>query len=77
MNNVTIASSGLRLTTAVLVAEREQRGLSQTALAGLLNVHPSYVSLLESGKRQPPYGLLERLAALFSIPVHALMEGQS
>lgn len=72
MNNVTIAASGLRLTASVVVTERERRGLSQTALAGLLGVHPSYVSLLEAGKRQPDYGIVERMATLFSVPVHSL-----
>lgn len=40
---------------------REHRGLSQTELAGMVGISPSYLSQLESGKRD---GTAEVLAAI-------------
>jgi transcriptional regulator with XRE-family HTH domain len=41
---------------------RESKGLSQEALAEAAGVHPTYVSLVELGKRKPTVEVAERLA---------------
>ena len=46
-------------------------GLSQAALAGG-DVHPSYVSLLESGRRSPTPAILAELAARLGVPTAEL-----
>ena len=50
---------------------RLEAGLSQAALAGG-DVHPSYVSLLESGRRAPTAAVLAELAARLGVPVTQL-----
>jgi tetratricopeptide (TPR) repeat protein len=59
-------SMGARLRRLRLAA-----GLSQSALAGG-DVHPSYVSLLESGRRSPTPKILAELAARLGVPTAAL-----
>lgn len=41
---------------------RQEAGLSQEGLADRLDVSPSYVSMLESGKRYPSIEMLIRIA---------------
>lgn len=41
---------------------RQEAGLAQEGLADRLNVSPSYVSMLESGKRYPSIEMLIRVA---------------
>lgn len=50
---------------------REAAGLSQTALAGS-DLHPSYISLLESGRRAPTSAALEVIARRLGIGVDEL-----
>lgn len=50
---------------------RELAGLSQVGLAGD-DLHPSYVSLLESGRRRPTQSVTELLAARLGIAVDLL-----
>lgn len=45
-----------------LKAIRESKGLSQSDLAKLANVDISYISKIETGKRNPSIAMLERLA---------------
>jgi transcriptional regulator with XRE-family HTH domain len=45
-----------------LKTRRHALGLSQRALAELIDVEPSYIAFLESGRRKPSLGLLERIA---------------
>lgn len=52
---------------------REARGWSQRALARELGVAPSYVSLLESGKRSPSARMLESIATTVEVPIPVLM----
>jgi transcriptional regulator with XRE-family HTH domain len=47
--------------------------MSQTELATQLNLSNSYVSELESGKKQPTLDLLEKYAKHFQIPVSSLL----
>jgi transcriptional regulator with XRE-family HTH domain len=51
---------------------RESAGLTQAALAGD-NLHPSYVSLIESGRRAPTHEALTALAARLNLSVAELV----
>lgn len=53
---------------------RVARGLSQQQLAGR-DLSPSYVSLVEAGKRVPTQAILERLAGRLGCDVQLLVEG--
>lgn len=49
---------------------RTARGISRSKLAEAVGVSVSHISLLESGKRDPSVGLLERIArALNTSPI--------
>ena len=52
---------------------REEKGLTQRALAEILNVRPSTVAMWESGKNKPEYSMLEKLAEYFDVSVDYLM----
>lgn len=49
---------------------RAAKGLSQSEVALKLGLTPSSISLLESGKRKPSTGFIERFCDVFSIPPH-------
>jgi transcriptional regulator with XRE-family HTH domain len=53
----------------ILKAAREQKGLSQEALAELAEVDRTYVSMVERGKRQPTLGVAKRLADALKEPL--------
>lgn len=55
---------------------REQRGLSQRALADLCDLSPNAVSLIERGASSPSVSTLHRLATALQVPITALFEGQ-
>jgi transcriptional regulator with XRE-family HTH domain len=44
-------------------ARREQLGITQEALANDTSLHQRWISNVETGKRNPSYGSLRRLAA--------------
>jgi len=48
---------------------RTTKGLKQKDLAFSLGVSPNYVSLVESGKREPSLSYLRRLAEQLRVPV--------
>lgn len=52
---------------------RAARGLSQTDLASQLDLSPSYLSLLEAGKRHPSLKTLERVSRTLHVPSHLLL----
>ena len=52
---------------------RGASGLSQKKLAHLLEVDPSYVSHLESGRREPSVRLLRQLATHLDVPPGLLL----
>ncbi len=52
---------------------RMASGLSQSALAAKADVSPSFLSLVERGKREPGIGVLRRLAAVLEVPVGVLL----
>uniref|UniRef100_UPI0040498E92 helix-turn-helix domain-containing protein n=1 Tax=Fulvivirga sp. TaxID=1931237 RepID=UPI0040498E92 len=41
---------------------REEKSISQEKLAFRANLHPTYISLLERGKRQPSLSVIFKLA---------------
>lgn len=49
---------------------RGVKGLNKVQLAQLLGVHESYISMIESGKREPGRRLLEKLSAKVGVPLH-------
>lgn len=52
---------------------RKERGLTQAELAKLLSIGESTISFYESGKRQPDYETLIRLADFFNVSVDYLI----
>lgn len=54
---------------------REQAGLSQSRLAQLAGLSPSYVSLIESGRRVPARDVLVSLAAALGAGLDELVHG--
>ena len=52
---------------------RKEKGLTQAELAKLLSIGESTVSFYESGKRQPDYETLIRLAEVFYVSVDYLL----
>lgn len=59
-----------------LRAVREDRRVSQTGLAGP-DLSPSYLSLIESGKRTPSDAVLQRLADRLDVSAHFLRHGSA
>jgi len=52
---------------------RAQRGLRQDELAGAAGLSPSYVSLIERGKREPSLVIVRKLASALGVPVDLVM----
>ncbi len=60
---------------AVIKKLREERGLSQQALAEKAKVTDAYIAMLETGVRKnPTIDTLKRLAKALGVPVTALLE---
>lgn len=55
---------------------RTRLGLSQTALADLIDMDQSYISDVEAGKRMPRLATIAVLAAALEVPPSQLMDGQ-
>jgi transcriptional regulator with XRE-family HTH domain len=53
---------------------REERGLSQTALAAKARISREYLWRLESGRQDPTLGTLEKLAKALKVKVTKLLE---
>jgi transcriptional regulator with XRE-family HTH domain len=53
-------------------ARREERGLSQEALGLASEVHPTWISHIESGRNNPAWGSVRRIAAALDITVAEL-----
>jgi transcriptional regulator with XRE-family HTH domain len=54
---------------------REDRGVSQLALAKKANVAQGYISLLEAGeKRNPSIAIVKKIAKALGVPATALLE---
>mgnify|MGYP000677859201 CR=1 FL=1 len=52
---------------------RTRRGLTQKELAAGSGLDPSYVSLIESGRRIPSLDVLTRVAEYMAIPVYMMV----
>lgn len=52
---------------------REHRGLSQTELAGMVGISPSYLSQLESGKRDGTAEVLATIATALNLTLDDLV----
>ena len=53
---------------------RLERGLSQEELAHRASLHPTWISHLESGRENPAWGTVRRLAAALDVPLAVLAE---
>ena len=54
---------------------REQRGLTQEALADLSGLHPTYISGIERGKRNVSLANIRRLATALGVSLSELVRG--
>ena len=59
---------------AALKELRLERGLSQEELAHRASLHPTWISHLESGRENPAWGTVRRLASALQIPLGVLAE---
>ena len=53
---------------------RRQRGLSQEELADLANIHQTYLSGVERGKRNPTVTVLQRIAQALGADIEDLVK---
>lgn len=51
---------------------REERGLSQESLAAAADLHPTWISHLESGRKNPTWATVGRIAGALGMPVSEL-----
>jgi transcriptional regulator with XRE-family HTH domain len=51
---------------------RENKGLSQEALAGICDLHRTYIGLIERGERNLSIATVEQIAAGLEVPVAAI-----
>ena len=56
-----------------LKRSRQNRGYNQVDFAKLINIHPSYLSQIESGKKTPSFTLLDRISGVLGIPVQIVL----
>ncbi|KUO95848.1 hypothetical protein ATW55_14870 [Ferroacidibacillus organovorans] len=55
--------------------KRKEKGLSQERLGTLAGVSAAFISQVEKGKRNPSYGLLQKLSAELDVPLEYLVGG--
>jgi transcriptional regulator with XRE-family HTH domain len=68
------ASPSFQLALGLVVkARRQEVGLTQEALANETELHQRWISNVETGKRNPSYGSLRRLAAGLGLSVSDLI----
>jgi transcriptional regulator with XRE-family HTH domain len=53
---------------------REERGMTQEAVALIAGVHPTWVSRIESGSLNPSWGMISRVAEALEVKVSDLAE---
>lgn len=51
---------------------REQQGLSQEEIAYRADLHPTWLSHLESGRNNPAWGTVRRLCRALNVPIAEL-----
>jgi transcriptional regulator with XRE-family HTH domain len=59
-----------------IAEKRKQKGLTQEALAKQLSVTASFISQIETGLRNPSYGLLQKISAELDTSVEFLIGGE-
>jgi transcriptional regulator with XRE-family HTH domain len=64
----------LRRLGAALQAQRQARGVTQRDLAATLGISIAYVSLIERGRRNPPYTTVVELARALGTTVARLAD---
>jgi transcriptional regulator with XRE-family HTH domain len=57
---------------AAIREQRKRLGLSQEELADRADTHPTWISHLESGRKNPAWGTVERIARALEIKVSDL-----
>jgi len=53
---------------------RKRQGLTQTALAGMLDVDQSHIVKMEKGDRLPSLEVLDKLMAIFNVSCDQLLK---
>jgi len=53
---------------------RKRQGLTQTALAGMLDVDQSHIVKMEKGERLPSLEVLDKLMAIFNVSCDQLLK---
>lgn len=48
-------------------ARRKSQGLTQENLAEMVNTAPTYIAMIESGRRTPSFRMIERIAEVLKI----------
>jgi transcriptional regulator with XRE-family HTH domain len=52
---------------------RRERDLSQEELGHLAEIHPTWISHIESGRTNPAWGTVRRIAAVFDVRLSELV----
>lgn len=52
---------------------RGERDLSQEELGHLAEIHPTWISHIESGRTNPAWGTVRRIAAVFEVPLSEIV----
>lgn len=55
-----------------LIELREKSGLTQEEIAAMVGISRSFYGLIETGLRNPTYGLAKKIAQVFNIDVESL-----
>ncbi|HEX6601091.1 MAG TPA: helix-turn-helix transcriptional regulator [Solirubrobacterales bacterium] len=53
---------------------RKKKGLTQEELATRVELHETYISLIESGRRNPTWGVVRRISRALEVPLPDLVE---
>lgn len=59
--------------STAIKAIRQYHNLTQTQLAEKLSISTSYLSELESGKKEPTLEMLNKYASVFNVPLSSLV----
>lgn len=54
---------------------RLERGITQERLAFLAQLHPTYISMLENGRKSPTVDALERIARALEVKISSIFAG--
>jgi len=56
---------------------RQERSISQSALADVINVHQTHISAIERGEKTPSLEVAQQLASYFGVSLDELVKGPS